>query len=1247
MNKKLLYLLLALVLVCSVALTACNLTPTKVTITYKYNYDGAPADKTVNLDQGANLTLETPSREGYTFEGWFTDAACTKAFTDKTANANVTLYAKWKQNEAPHTHDLQYKSSSSKHWQECSCGYTTEQVDHTFDANNTCVCGYKQGGTAHTHSWATDWSKDATNHWHACTGCGELNDKAAHDTNGTDGACSVCGYKAQAQGETVTAYFYTTEWTSVYAYAWVDGSNAEVLGTWPGTAINAVVGEEGWYSVEVSAEAQNIIFNNNAGAQTADLLVADGPYFYKNNGYATKEEAEAAMSIPEVKTTLYYYTTAWTTVYAYTWQPESLGAWTGTALTAVEGDAGWFTIDVPSETVNILFNNGEGAQTSDLLVADGPYFVGNTGYATKEEAEAAISAPVVTTYTLKGSFDTWGAGVAFEAHTDTEVKLLNVALEANAEFKVVISVTGQNDEWINTLKEGVTVATVAENTNITVAEAGNYNLYFDITTKQLWIEKVVEEHEHVASETLSKDATGHWYACTTCSAVIEGSFAEHDTEGEEGACSVCGWVTPVEPEKVTLYYYTTTWTAVYAYTWEPESLGAWTGTALTAVEGEEGWFSVEVLADTVNVLFNNGNGLQTANLLVADGPYFFGISGAAKTMEEANESISKPAEEVTLYYYTTEWTAVYAYTWTPEALGTWPGTALTAVEGETGWFAIGVPAETVNIIFNSGDGKQTSDLLVADGPYFVGNTGYATKEEAEAAISAPVVTTYTLKGSFDTWGAGVAFEAHTDTEVKLLNVALEANAEFKVVISVTGQNDEWINTLKEGVTVATVAENTNITVAEAGNYNLYFDITTKQLWIEKVVEEHEHVASETLSKDATGHWYACTTCSAVIEGSFAEHDTEGEEGACSVCGYTNPVELEKVTVYFQNNWLWTDVKAYYWTTEGENSITNAEWPGVAMTLVANDGTYDIYSVEVPANVTGLVISGIKNDGSETLDKTPDITIENKTCVMYYMVWEEENAVAVASYHTETTETVAEADCTNAGEKKHTCSVCGNVRTEETKALGHTFVEGVCSVCGEAETTEEEKVIVYFYNHQGWTVVNAYSWTDGVGNHLGAWPGTAINAVEGEEGWYSVELPADAENVIFNNGSAQTSDLLISDGPYFYNNTGYATKELAQVQIEADSVIPAKVVYFYNASNWSKVNAYAWNGSNQVLGGWPGTAMTAVEGKDGWFKIELEGTFTGNIIFNDGGSNQTADLVLGNDLYYNNGWFATMDDALAK
>lgn len=42
-----------------------------------------------------------PTRDGYTFAGWYTDAACTKAYDFATAvTSDMTLYAKWTKNEA-------------------------------------------------------------------------------------------------------------------------------------------------------------------------------------------------------------------------------------------------------------------------------------------------------------------------------------------------------------------------------------------------------------------------------------------------------------------------------------------------------------------------------------------------------------------------------------------------------------------------------------------------------------------------------------------------------------------------------------------------------------------------------------------------------------------------------------------------------------------------------------------------------------------------------------------------------------------------------------------------------------------------------------------------------------------------------------------------------------------------------------------------------------------------------------------
>ncbi len=59
----------------------------------------------------------------------------------------------------------------------------------------------------HVHEPAEEWSKDDDYHWHACTGCDEPLDKAAHEMSWTvttpagpgvegerEGVCSVCGY---------------------------------------------------------------------------------------------------------------------------------------------------------------------------------------------------------------------------------------------------------------------------------------------------------------------------------------------------------------------------------------------------------------------------------------------------------------------------------------------------------------------------------------------------------------------------------------------------------------------------------------------------------------------------------------------------------------------------------------------------------------------------------------------------------------------------------------------------------------------------------------------------------------------------------------------------------------------------------------------------------------------------------------------------------------------------------------------
>ena len=67
-------------------------TEQKVTLTLKYN-DGATADTTYNVASGTTITLPTPKRSGYTFNGWYDGS--TKVSSPYEVTKDVTLTASW------------------------------------------------------------------------------------------------------------------------------------------------------------------------------------------------------------------------------------------------------------------------------------------------------------------------------------------------------------------------------------------------------------------------------------------------------------------------------------------------------------------------------------------------------------------------------------------------------------------------------------------------------------------------------------------------------------------------------------------------------------------------------------------------------------------------------------------------------------------------------------------------------------------------------------------------------------------------------------------------------------------------------------------------------------------------------------------------------------------------------------------------------------------------------------------------
>lgn len=168
-----------------------------------------------------NLTAETAA-SGYHFKEWQVSGAGT--FADKTAqkteftvpHENVTITSVYELHTA---NGEGWFTDSTKHYHICSCGEKVDVAPHTPDREEATeteavkckICGYvitpALGHTMHTPE--EDWRNDETNHWHKCTGCNEILDKATHtygdwtetkqptaaESGEKERTCSVCGYK--------------------------------------------------------------------------------------------------------------------------------------------------------------------------------------------------------------------------------------------------------------------------------------------------------------------------------------------------------------------------------------------------------------------------------------------------------------------------------------------------------------------------------------------------------------------------------------------------------------------------------------------------------------------------------------------------------------------------------------------------------------------------------------------------------------------------------------------------------------------------------------------------------------------------------------------------------------------------------------------------------------------------------------------------------------------------------------------
>ena len=278
-----------------------------------------------------------------------------------------------------------------------------------------------------------------------------------------------------------TVYFVNAQgWTgTIKAYAWEPVQNAN----WPGAAATKEAEQIGGYDVySYTAEAgkyANVIFNGTGG-QTADLKWTAGKY-YVLDGWYTKEEAEAKLAAPIVDEVVYFVNNKkWSKVNAYAWDPAN-AAWPGKAATKEAEQIGGFDVysysAAPGTYQKVIFNDGGSNQTADMVWTAGKYIVNNKWY-TKEEAEAALAAPVVTTWTMVGDKALFGTDWDLNATANDLVKqedgswvltLTNKTLAAKSyEYKAA-----KDRSWTTTVPGG-------NNAKLTISKAGQYDVTFTL-----------------------------------------------------------------------------------------------------------------------------------------------------------------------------------------------------------------------------------------------------------------------------------------------------------------------------------------------------------------------------------------------------------------------------------------------------------------------------------------------------------------------------------------------------------------------------------------------------------------------------------------------------------------------------------------------------------------------------------------------------------------------------------------------
>ncbi len=238
--------------------------------------------------------------------------------------------------------------------------------------------------------------------------------------NGNTWQVATWNYNPDSQTQTdppsgsKTVYFTNTQgWSNIKAHAWDSNQNA-LLGSWPGASMtwdSKNSQNQDIYKIILPESAIGVVFSNNGGAQTVDLVPVDNTGFYpqsqNNQGKwncgswspvkqiattaqpttvqpTTAEPTEAPTTVepttedstmaPGTYKTVYFKNTErWENIYAYGCDNNNqpvMGSWPGKAMMykyTAENSIFVYSVEVPSSAKYVCFTNNDGEETVEIL----------------------------------------------------------------------------------------------------------------------------------------------------------------------------------------------------------------------------------------------------------------------------------------------------------------------------------------------------------------------------------------------------------------------------------------------------------------------------------------------------------------------------------------------------------------------------------------------------------------------------------------------------------------------------------------------------------------------------------------------------------------------------------------------------------------------------------------------------------------------------------------------------------------